>query len=61
MLCGIVKFSLNDLYTVCIDWAEQARDEPEAQLPAWPGLAAAAQLVSSDKSLAKDAIFSVVM
>lgn len=60
LLSGQAKFSLNDLYAVCVDWAEQARAESNPGLPAWPGLKAVVRLISADKSLAKEAIFTVL-
>lgn len=60
MLSGKAKFSLNDLYATCVGWAHQAVAESGGSTPAWPGLQAAAQLVSPDKALAKEAIFSVL-
>ena len=60
LLSGQAQFSLNDLYAVCVDWAEQARAEPNLGSPAWPGLKAVVRLISPDKSLAKKAIFTVL-
>lgn len=59
ILGGKVKFSLNDLYATCTAWADQDA-QPGTSMPSWPGLPAAATLVSTDKSLAKQAIFSVL-